>query len=108
MLSMSDLHFYAFSKQNQARASLFLESNHQENEATHSVPIGKSKKISIKSMKTSRRAPKSSACHSSPSIHPLCHDEESHALLQFKKSLVINESASSDPSAYPKVASWKV
>ncbi|KAJ6303400.1 hypothetical protein OIU77_017303 [Salix suchowensis] len=48
------------------------------------------------------------ACHSSPSIHPLCHDEESHALLQFKQSLVINESASSDPSAYPKVASWKV
>uniref|UniRef100_A0A6N2MKL8 Uncharacterized protein n=1 Tax=Salix viminalis TaxID=40686 RepID=A0A6N2MKL8_SALVM len=48
------------------------------------------------------------ACHSSPSMHPLCHDEESHALLQFKQSLAINESASSDPSAYPKVASWKV
>ncbi|KAG5253444.1 V-type proton ATPase [Salix suchowensis] len=48
------------------------------------------------------------ACHSSPSIHPLCHDEESHALMQFKQSLVIDESASSDPSAYPKVASWKV
>uniref|UniRef100_A0A6N2K8W1 Leucine-rich repeat-containing N-terminal plant-type domain-containing protein n=1 Tax=Salix viminalis TaxID=40686 RepID=A0A6N2K8W1_SALVM len=48
------------------------------------------------------------ACHSSPSIHPLCHDEESHALLQFKQSLAINESTSSDPSAYPKVASWKV
>jgi Leucine-rich repeat (LRR) protein len=29
-------------------------------------------------------------------------------LLQLKESLVINESASSDPSAYPKVASWKV
>ncbi|KAJ6750420.1 hypothetical protein OIU85_000999 [Salix viminalis] len=41
-------------------------------------------------------------------MHPLCHDEESHALLQFKQSLAINESASSDPSAYPKVASWKV
>ncbi|KAJ6750416.1 hypothetical protein OIU85_000995 [Salix viminalis] len=41
-------------------------------------------------------------------MHPLCHDEESHALMQFKQSLVINESASSDPSAYPKVASWKV
>ncbi|KAJ6315990.1 hypothetical protein OIU78_019295, partial [Salix suchowensis] len=41
-------------------------------------------------------------------MHPLCHDEESHALLQFKQSLVIHESASSDPSAYPKVASWKV
>ncbi|KAJ6315994.1 hypothetical protein OIU78_019299 [Salix suchowensis] len=48
------------------------------------------------------------ACHSSPSMHPLCHDEESHALLQFKQSLAIDESASSDPSAYPKVASWKV
>ncbi|KAG5253455.1 Cf-4/9 disease resistance family protein [Salix suchowensis] len=48
------------------------------------------------------------ACHSSPSMHPLCHDEESHALLQFKQSLVIDESASSDPSAYPKVASWTV
>ncbi|KAJ6750409.1 hypothetical protein OIU85_000988 [Salix viminalis] len=41
-------------------------------------------------------------------MHPLCHEEESHALLQFKQSLVINESASSDPSSYPKVASWKV
>ncbi|KAJ6750421.1 hypothetical protein OIU85_001000 [Salix viminalis] len=41
-------------------------------------------------------------------MHPLCHDEESHALLQFKQSLAIDESASSDPSAYPKVASWKV
>ncbi|KAJ6865409.1 hypothetical protein NC651_035850 [Populus alba x Populus x berolinensis] len=41
-------------------------------------------------------------------MQPLCHDEESYALLQFKESLVINESASSDPSAYPKVASWKV
>uniref|UniRef100_A0A6N2K880 Uncharacterized protein n=1 Tax=Salix viminalis TaxID=40686 RepID=A0A6N2K880_SALVM len=48
------------------------------------------------------------ACHSSPSMQPLCHDEESHALMQFKQSLVINESVSSDPSAYPKVASWKV
>jgi len=48
------------------------------------------------------------ACHSSPSMQPLCHDEESQALLQLKESLVINESASSDPSAYPKVASWKV
>ncbi|KAJ6303392.1 hypothetical protein OIU77_017295 [Salix suchowensis] len=48
------------------------------------------------------------ACHSSPFMHPLCHEEESHALMQFKQSLAINESASSDPSAYPKVASWKV
>nr|TKS15213.1 receptor-like protein 12 isoform X1 [Populus alba] len=48
------------------------------------------------------------AASSSPSMQPLCHDDESHALLQLKESLVINESASSDPSAYPKVASWKV
>ncbi|KAF9665301.1 hypothetical protein SADUNF_Sadunf16G0108500 [Salix dunnii] len=48
------------------------------------------------------------ACHSSPSMQPLCHDEEGYALLQFKQSLVINKSASSNPSAYPKVASWKV
>ena len=48
------------------------------------------------------------ACHSSPSMQPLCHDDESYALLQFKESLVINESASYEPSAYPKVASWKV
>ncbi|KAJ6750419.1 hypothetical protein OIU85_000998 [Salix viminalis] len=39
-------------------------------------------------------------------MHPLCHDEESHALLQFKQSLVINEFAFSDPSAYPNVVSW--
>jgi hypothetical protein len=49
------------------------------------------------------------ACYSSPSMQPLCHDDESdHALLQLKESLLINDSASSDPSAYPKVASWKV
>ncbi|KAJ6315976.1 hypothetical protein OIU78_019286 [Salix suchowensis] len=48
------------------------------------------------------------ACHSSPSMQPLCHDGEGYALLQFKQSLGINDSASSDPSAYPKVASWKV
>jgi len=47
------------------------------------------------------------ACHSSPSMQPLCHDDESRALLQFKESIAINESASSDPSAYPKV-SWRV
>ncbi|KAF9665291.1 hypothetical protein SADUNF_Sadunf16G0107400 [Salix dunnii] len=41
-------------------------------------------------------------------MHPLCHDEESRALLPFKQSLVINESASSDPSTYSKVASRKV
>ncbi|KAJ6865404.1 receptor-like protein 47 [Populus alba x Populus x berolinensis] len=41
-------------------------------------------------------------------MQPLCHDDESYALLQFKESLVINQSASYEPSAYPKVVSWKV
>ncbi|GAY64482.1 hypothetical protein CUMW_233930 [Citrus unshiu] len=39
---------------------------------------------------------------------PLCHDHERSALLNFKESLVINQAASSYPSAYPKVASWKL
>ncbi|KAG6745336.1 hypothetical protein POTOM_051992 [Populus tomentosa] len=45
------------------------------------------------------------ACYSSPSMQPLCHDDESHALLQLKESLVINESTSYEPSAYPKSGS---
>uniref|UniRef100_A0A2N9EIC9 Leucine-rich repeat-containing N-terminal plant-type domain-containing protein n=1 Tax=Fagus sylvatica TaxID=28930 RepID=A0A2N9EIC9_FAGSY len=45
--------------------------------------------------------------HSSPSMQPLCHDDESSALLQFKESFIINKSASSDDHfAYPKVESW--
>ncbi|XP_042973975.1 receptor-like protein 7 [Carya illinoinensis] len=37
----------------------------------------------------------------------LCRDDESAALLQFKESFVIiNQSKSHDPSAYPKVSSW--
>ena len=40
------------------------------------------------------------------SVQPLCHDHERSNLLQFKESFVINQSASFDPSAYPKVASW--
>ncbi|KAG6745339.1 hypothetical protein POTOM_051999 [Populus tomentosa] len=43
------------------------------------------------------------ACYSSPFMQPLCHDDESYALLQLKESLVINESASYEPSAYPKL-----
>jgi hypothetical protein len=40
-------------------------------------------------------------------MQPLCHDDESSALLQFKESFIINKSASSDdPFAYPKVKSW--
>ncbi|KAL7218722.1 hypothetical protein ACSBR2_011905 [Camellia fascicularis] len=38
----------------------------------------------------------------------LCHTDESSALLQFKQTFSINKYASSDPSAYPKVASWKL
>ncbi|KAM4119400.1 hypothetical protein ACJW30_03G055900 [Castanea mollissima] len=44
-------------------------------------------------------------CSSFPT-QPLCNDFERFALLQFKQSFVINESVSSDPSAYPKVSSW--
>ncbi|GAB4829538.1 hypothetical protein Ancab_040634 [Ancistrocladus abbreviatus] len=40
-------------------------------------------------------------------MQPLCHDNEIIALLQFKLSFSINESASSYPSAYPKTESWK-
>ncbi|XP_059449505.1 receptor-like protein 54 [Corylus avellana] len=40
------------------------------------------------------------------SLQPLCHEDERSALLQFKDSFIINMSASYDPSAYPKVASW--
>ncbi|KAA8524845.1 hypothetical protein F0562_011268 [Nyssa sinensis] len=40
--------------------------------------------------------------------NPLCHEDESSALWQFKQSFSISEDASSDPSAYPKVNSWKL
>ncbi|KAA8524841.1 hypothetical protein F0562_011264 [Nyssa sinensis] len=46
--------------------------------------------------------------NSSSSTHPLCHEDESSALWQFKESFSISEHASDDPSAYPKVASWKL
>lgn len=45
--------------------------------------------------------------HFISSIQPLCHHHECSALLNFKESLVINQTASSYPSAYPKVATWK-
>ena len=38
---------------------------------------------------------------------PFCRDSESSALLQFKQSFLMDEHASIEPSAYPKVASWK-
>ncbi|GLT54999.1 hypothetical protein SLA2020_281560 [Shorea laevis] len=40
------------------------------------------------------------------SLQPLCHEDERSALLQFKDSFIIDNSASGDPFAYPKVASW--
>ncbi|KAF5452127.1 hypothetical protein F2P56_027158 [Juglans regia] len=45
---------------------------------------------------------------SSSGVQPLCHDDERFALLQFKESFIINQSASEKPSAYPKVSSWKL
>ncbi|KAL4633496.1 hypothetical protein ACB092_04G126600 [Castanea dentata] len=45
---------------------------------------------------------------SSSFVQPLCHDDESFALLQFKESFIIDHSASSETSAYPKVSSWKL
>ncbi|XP_057463274.1 receptor-like protein 7 [Actinidia eriantha] len=41
-------------------------------------------------------------------MQPLCHESESSALLQFKHSFFINEYASRDRFAYPKVKSWKL
>jgi hypothetical protein len=45
---------------------------------------------------------------SSPFMQPLCHHDDSSALLQFKKSLIINESAFVYRSNCQKVASWTV
>ena len=42
------------------------------------------------------------------SVQPLCHPDERSALLQFKESFVINNSASSSFYAYPKTESWKL
>ncbi|CAI8584622.1 unnamed protein product [Vicia faba] len=41
-----------------------------------------------------------------PLTHPKCHEDESHALLQFKEGFNINMTASWNPSSYPKTASW--
>ncbi|XP_048333658.2 receptor-like protein 9DC3 [Ziziphus jujuba] len=37
---------------------------------------------------------------------PSCHDDEKSALLQFKKSFIIDKYSSSDEGAYPKVLQW--
>nr|XP_023919113.1 receptor-like protein Cf-9 [Quercus suber] len=42
------------------------------------------------------------------STQPLCHDNESSALLQFKESFDKNENACNGPFDYPKTASWKL
>ncbi|EOY04295.1 Receptor like protein 6, putative [Theobroma cacao] len=42
------------------------------------------------------------------SVQPLCHPDERSALLQFKESFVINNSASSTPEAHAKTESWKL
>ncbi|XP_058211408.1 receptor-like protein 6 [Rhododendron vialii] len=39
---------------------------------------------------------------------PLCHEDERSALLQFKRSFDIKKFASGNPSAYPKIKSWKL
>ena len=45
--------------------------------------------------------------HSFPSDQPLCHDDECSALLQFKKSFIINKSVSLyDPIANHRVETW--
>ncbi|KAK2378121.1 receptor protein [Trifolium repens] len=41
-----------------------------------------------------------------PLIQPKCHDDESHALLQFKEGFHIDKFASLSPLGYPKTASW--
>ncbi|KAJ7968209.1 putative Leucine-rich receptor-like kinase family protein [Quillaja saponaria] len=41
-------------------------------------------------------------------MHPLCHENESSALLQFKQSLKIKENTSSHVYPYSKIASWKL
>ncbi|KAJ7968202.1 Receptor-like protein [Quillaja saponaria] len=41
-------------------------------------------------------------------LRPLCHDNESFALLQFKQSLTIKENTSSHVYPYSKIASWKL
>ncbi|KAL6144030.1 hypothetical protein ACLB2K_054725 [Fragaria x ananassa] len=45
-------------------------------------------------------------CFSFVQTQALCHDDERSALLQFKASFTIDKSASQDPFAFPKVASW--
>ena len=43
---------------------------------------------------------------SDSSVKPLCHDDESIALLKFKESFIVNQSASFAPLVSPKISSW--
>ena len=43
---------------------------------------------------------------SDSSVKPLCHDDESIALLKFKESFIVNQSASVAPLVSPKISSW--
>ena len=48
------------------------------------------------------------ATHCFSSMQPLCHDDESSALLQFKESFDTNVKACNGPFDYPKTASWRL
>ncbi|XP_058202562.1 receptor-like protein Cf-9 [Rhododendron vialii] len=49
-----------------------------------------------------------SITHGLVTYRPLCPENESRALLQFKHNFVIDKSASFDTSAYPKLESWQL
>jgi hypothetical protein len=41
-----------------------------------------------------------------PLTQSKCHQDESHALLQFKEGFVIRKFASDNPLSYPRISSW--
>jgi len=41
-----------------------------------------------------------------PLVQPKCHQDESHALLQFKEGFVTRKFASDNSLSYPKISSW--
>ena len=48
-----------------------------------------------------------SCFHLLVSMQPPCDDNDRANLLEFKQSFLVDKHVSEDPSAYPKVASWK-
>ena len=71
-------------------------------------PVSDSVRSPSRRLRLGRVVPDSAEFSNPDSMqHPLCHDNESSVLIQFKQSFLIDEHASSDPSAYPKVAMWK-